>query len=241
MTIVLGPAIGFAHRGARALERDNTLEAFRRALELGATGLESDVWTTADGQAVLDHDGWTSRWPLVRRRIAAVSRAQLPGHVPSLAELVALAGPGVELSVDVKDPAAIEAVWAALSSHQEPARVWLVHPSLELLSRWRRERPGVRYVNSVRLSEVRGDLDGWLARAAAAGVDAVNLRHSEWTAERVASAHRHGLRAFAWDAQRSKHLERVLDFGVDAVYSDHVGRMMAALARRTGAPHPEGR
>ena len=33
------------------------VEAFLLALRLGATGLESDVWLTADGEAVLDHDG----------------------------------------------------------------------------------------------------------------------------------------------------------------------------------------
>ncbi len=55
-----GP-IGFAHRGARSERPENTLEAFRRALELGATGLESDAWITADGEVVLDHDGVPGR------------------------------------------------------------------------------------------------------------------------------------------------------------------------------------
>ncbi|MQA17795.1 MAG: hypothetical protein GEV09_28165, partial [Pseudonocardiaceae bacterium] len=47
------PPIAFAHRGARAHAPENTLEAFALALRLGATGLESDVWLTADGEAVL--------------------------------------------------------------------------------------------------------------------------------------------------------------------------------------------
>jgi glycerophosphoryl diester phosphodiesterase len=51
------PPIGFAHRGARAHAPENTIAAFELALRLGATGLESDVWVTADGEAVLDHDG----------------------------------------------------------------------------------------------------------------------------------------------------------------------------------------
>ena len=46
--------IAFAHRGARAHAPENTLEAFALGLRLGATGLESDVWLTADGIAVLD-------------------------------------------------------------------------------------------------------------------------------------------------------------------------------------------
>ena len=48
------PPYAFAHRGARALAAENTLEAFTLALRLGATGLESDVWLTADGEAVLE-------------------------------------------------------------------------------------------------------------------------------------------------------------------------------------------
>ena len=53
----IDPPITFAHRGARAHAPENTLEAFELALRLGASGLESDVWMTADGVAVLDHDG----------------------------------------------------------------------------------------------------------------------------------------------------------------------------------------
>ena len=64
------PPIGFAHRGARAHAPENTLEAFELALRLGASGLESDVWLTADGEAVLDHDGVVGRKGLRRRRIA---------------------------------------------------------------------------------------------------------------------------------------------------------------------------
>ena len=48
----------FAHRGASANAPENTIAAFELALGLGATGLESDVWLTADGVAVLDHDGF---------------------------------------------------------------------------------------------------------------------------------------------------------------------------------------
>ncbi|MCU1376632.1 MAG: putative phosphodiesterase, partial [Actinomycetia bacterium] len=67
------PPIGFAHRGARAHAPENTLAAFTLATRLGATGLESDVWLTADGVAVLDHDG-VVRHGLRRRPIATMDR-----------------------------------------------------------------------------------------------------------------------------------------------------------------------
>src|SRR3954451_14855922 len=101
----LGPAaVLFAHRGARAHAPENTIEAFTLALRLGATGLESDVWITSDGVAVLDHDG-VVRQGLRRRPIADLTRAQLPDHVPTLEELYASCGTDYELSLDVKDAA----------------------------------------------------------------------------------------------------------------------------------------
>jgi len=48
--------ITFAHRGGMAHAPENTLEAFTKGLALGASGLESDVWLSADGHAVLVHD-----------------------------------------------------------------------------------------------------------------------------------------------------------------------------------------
>src|SRR5882762_8253268 len=103
---LLVPPIAFAHRGARAHARENTIEAFALALRLGATGLESDVWCTADGVAVLDHDGQVG--PRLRRRaIGDLSRAALPSHIPTLDQLYAECGSDFELSLDLKDPGAL--------------------------------------------------------------------------------------------------------------------------------------
>ncbi|MCI3948826.1 MAG: putative phosphodiesterase, partial [Acidimicrobiales bacterium] len=98
------PPIGFAHRGASAHAPENTIEAFTLAKRLGATGLESDVWRTADGEVVLDHDG-VVRVGLRRRPVAEVPRAALPASVPTLGELYDACGTDLEVSLDVKDPA----------------------------------------------------------------------------------------------------------------------------------------
>ncbi len=48
------------HRGARGLKPENTLPAFRRALELGVTTLELDVVISADRKVVVSHEPWFS-------------------------------------------------------------------------------------------------------------------------------------------------------------------------------------
>jgi glycerophosphoryl diester phosphodiesterase len=53
------PVAGFdleGHRGARGLAPENTLAAFRRALDLGVTTLETDLGVTRDGVLVISHE-----------------------------------------------------------------------------------------------------------------------------------------------------------------------------------------
>ncbi len=224
------PPIGFAHRGARALAPENTLEAFALALRLGATGLESDAWLTEDGVVVLDHDGVVGS-RLRRRAIRSVARADLPAHIPALADLYAECGTGFELSLDVKDPDAAEGIVAVARAAEggAPERLWLCHPDWELVSSWRRPFADVRLVDSTRLSRMKQGPERRAAQLAGAGIDAVNLHRSDWTGGTVALFHRFERYAFGWDAQHERHLEELLDMGIDAVYSDHVDRMVDVL------------
>src|SRR5918993_3646085 len=53
--------VNLAHRGASALAPENTIEAFRLAVEAGAGGLELDVHLTRDGHVVVLHDATVDR------------------------------------------------------------------------------------------------------------------------------------------------------------------------------------
>lgn len=48
--------LNIAHRGASGYVPENTMEAFKYSVELGATAIESDVQMTKDGYLVLIHD-----------------------------------------------------------------------------------------------------------------------------------------------------------------------------------------
>lgn len=229
---LLSPPIGFAHRGARADARENTIESFALALRLGATGLESDVWVTADGEAVLDHDGMVGRRPR-RRPIAGYRRADLPAHVPTLEELYAACGTDFALSLDVKDPRAFPRVVevARTAGNGAPERLWLCHPHWETVAGWRGEARDVHLVDSTRLHRMKHGPERRAAALKKAGIDAVNLHHSDWTGGLTTLFHRFGLLTFGWDAQQPRVLDELLAAGIDGVYSDHVERMVAALER----------
>lgn len=226
------PPIGFAHRGARAHAPENTIEAFSLARKLGADGLESDAWRTVDGIAVLDHDGVAGS-RIRRRSIASVARADVAPHIPALAELYAVCGTGFELSLDVKDPGAASAVIdvARAAGPAALGRLWLCHDDHDLLRSWRDLAPEVRLVDSTRLRRMRHGPERHAAALQAAGIDAVNLHHSDWSGGLTTLFHRFDVLTFGWDAQHDRVLDGLLDMGIDAVYSDHVDRMVDALAR----------
>ena len=219
----------FAHRGGAAAAPENTVEAFKLALEHGANGLESDVWVTADDVAVLAHDerfGRRSR----RRRIADASAAELPTHVPTLAGLFEAVGTDFELSLDIKDPDAIQAIVDVLHSAGIGDRSWLCHPNLDVLVSWRQRWSDVRLVHSTRPAAVSVGPERHAANLYEQKIDAVNFRHDQWSGGLTALYHRFGRYCFAWDAQLERVATEMLDIGTDAIFGDHVDRLISARA-----------
>jgi len=225
---LLQPPIGFGHRGARAHAPENTLESFELAVRLGATGLESDVWVTADGVAVLDHDG-VVRSGIRRRPISSMRRDELPGHIPALSELYDAVGVALPLSLDVKDSDAVEATVAAAEAAGATDGLWLCTPRWEEAASWKERWPHVKAVDSTRLAKMKEGPERRAATLAEAGIEAVNLHWTDWTAGMVALFHRFERVAFGWDCQHRRQLDGLLEMGIDGVYSDHVDRMVDAL------------
>jgi glycerophosphoryl diester phosphodiesterase len=227
-TLLQSP-ITFAHRGARAHAPENTIAAFRLALDLGAAGLESDVWLTREGVPVLDHDGVLGR-RMRKRRIADVRRADLPAHIPSLDDLLDACGTGFHLSLDLKAPQAGQPVIDVIASRATELleRTWLCHPDLATLAALRPSNQQVKLIHSTRLARLVDGPERHAARLAEAGVDGINLRRDDWNGGLVALFHRFERAAFAWNLQFDHELRAALRMGVDAVYSDFVDRMMAA-------------
>lgn len=71
------PPLIIGHRGASARAPENTMAAFRLAIEQGADGVEFDVRLTRDGVPVVIHDGDLKRTGGCKDRVSDLSLAQL--------------------------------------------------------------------------------------------------------------------------------------------------------------------
>jgi glycerophosphoryl diester phosphodiesterase len=215
----------FAHRGGARLLRENTVGAFQKALASGATGLETDVRLTRDGEAVLHHDAELRRFGVLKTPLSRLDRADLPSRVGTLADLYESCGTGFELSIDVKDPEAFAAVVATVDRAGDEARhrLWLCSSDDDELRLWHQAEPGLRLCRSSDAADYSvDDATRRLGALREIGVRVINLRARSWTSELVAATHGAGLQAFAWDANRRARLKRVIAFGIDGIYADRV-------------------
>lgn len=225
--------ITFAHRGASADAPENTLAAFRLALELGARGLESDARLSADGEVMLVH-GAVARAGWRRKRVAQSSVGELAElEVPRLADLYAELGTDYELSLDVYDPAAGTVLLDVARAAGALDRLWLCSSKTELLVKLGRRAPEAHLVHSIRRRRVDIPLERHAAQLAELGIGVVNMHRSDWTAGLVGLFHRFDVQAFGWDAQEVRHLRELMAMDIDAVYSDHVARMVATVGEFT--------
>jgi glycerophosphoryl diester phosphodiesterase len=222
------PVITFAHRGARIECPENTIEAFRRGLELGASGLESDAWLSGDGEVVLVHDDTVGRR---RKKVMSTPAAELAQFgVPRLAELYETLGTDYELSIDAKHPEVIGPMVEVAAAHGCAPRLWVCAPDAELLYSWQ-GRTDAKLVHSTHKSRI-DQLERHARELQVHGVAAINFHRTEWKSGLVALFHRFDVLAFGWDAQEERHLHALYAMDIDGVYCDRPERMVAALAAR---------
>jgi glycerophosphoryl diester phosphodiesterase len=250
---------GLAHRGGAAyhpnLGIENTLAAFRRAVDMGYRYLETDVHATRDGVVVAFHDDHLDRvtdtvGAIADQPYAAVSAARIGGRepVPTLAELLE-EFPDTRINIDIKaDPA--------------------LGPTLELIRRMNViDRVCIGSFSERRLRAARRTLGPRLATSAGqVGVGALRLApgplsrllHTSApalqipmehrirgrlmpivTAELVSVAHRLGKHVHvwfhAWSTEDAAQMHRLLDMGVDGIVTDHIEVLRDVLAER-GTP-----
>jgi glycerophosphoryl diester phosphodiesterase len=254
----------YAHRGASAELPENTLAAFRRALEIDqVNALESDLHMTRDGHVVMSHDPDGARCCGVPRRIRQSTLAEVmtwdAGHgfvapdgsrphagrghrIPTLEEaLVEL--PGVRLNLDIKQasPSMVRPLLSLLRQHRAEERVTLASFHLRTLLRARMR--GYRGATAMPRAEIitmlyaPPALFGFLPlRGEAAQLPVAGGGFRFDTAEMVARCHRLGLRLDFWTINDPAEAERLLRLGADGIMTDDPRAIGPVFAARKAAP-----
>jgi glycerophosphoryl diester phosphodiesterase len=226
----------YAHRGCTEGFTENTLDAFTEARRLGADGVELDVRLTADGALAVHHDAEIPGAGV----IAALGVADLPAHVPLLADVLAVCE-GMVVNVEIKnapqdpgwDPAEAVAGLTAAAIEEAGWTDRVIVSSFQPTT-----------LLAVQAADGRlalGALWGFatesgpaLAEAAAAGFRAVHPFVTSVTPELVADAHAAGLAVNVWTVNAPADLRAMVGLGVDTVITDRVRDALGAAGGGRG-------
>ncbi len=246
----------FAHRGARVERPENTLIAFRHALDLGADALELDVHATRDNVIVVHHDATLARssgLPVAIRDIewAALSQVDV-GHtfkneagerpfvgtrIPRLDEILAEL-PGVPLNVDLKPDSAslCASVVALIRASRATASVRLASFHGKNLQRVRRagyEGETSFGPRGVAMLLAHGGVGArWLGEHANAAQVPTHYGPLRLDTPRfVRAVHRVGAVVHYWTINDPREAERLLRLGADGLVTDDV-RALAPVFRQ---------
>ncbi|HEV2439857.1 MAG TPA: glycerophosphodiester phosphodiesterase family protein [bacterium] len=237
-----GRVLGVAHRGASMEAPENTLAAFRRALDAEIPAVECDVQRARDGRIVVIHDQTVDRTTDGRGRVADLTFAELrrldagrwfgPAfageRVPALDDVLDLVRGRALLLLEIKNgPVFYEGIEAqvadALRGHGMTGATLVMSFDHAAVRTMREAAPQVAtaVVYTARLVDAIG-------AAQAAHADALCPLWGLLTAEVVAEAHEAGLAVFPWTIDEEAAMRRCLAWGVDGVTSNDA-RLLARL------------
>jgi glycerophosphoryl diester phosphodiesterase len=250
----------YAHRGGAALRPENTLAAFDHGLSLGADGLELDVHLSRDGVVVVHHDDTLERTTDGRGPLSAHTADGLSAfdagyrftdhsggfpfrgqgvRIPRLKEVLDRYR-GIEVIIELKsaDPALARLAVADVRAGGDIDRVAFGSFHHRVLRAAREIEPRVRtgagreetrwalYRSRVRWPLGRTAYREFQVPESAGRTTIVSPRF-------IDCAHRAGLPVKVWTVNDESDIERLLDWGVDAIISDRPDIAVAAIRRRT--------
>jgi glycerophosphoryl diester phosphodiesterase len=232
-----GRPLILAHRGARRVAPENTLDAFARAVAMGADGVELDVRQTADGALVLHHDPVVANGAPIAATPAAELRSEHP-EIPTLAEALDVCA-GVLVNVEIKnlpweagfdaDEQSAEAVVELLAARG--GRDDVIVSSFHLATVDRVRATGSPVPTGL-LTIGRRNLPTLLDLAAERGHTAIHPDRRalgrRYAGAFLDDARERGLRVNVWTVNAPATITRLAEAGVDALITD-----VPDVARRT--------
>ncbi len=260
-----GSPLLIAHRGGAKLAPENTLAAFRRAVDVWeADMLELDVRATSDGEIVVIHDATVDRttdgtgevadlpWEALQELDAGHRFVGLDGcdsfrgkgvTIPRFEELLEEL-PGVRLNAEAKVRKAARGLVEIIRRHGAEDRV-LVAAELETARSGVRDYPGPWGASRRQITRFWALHRLPLGKLYTPRVDALQVPE-EWSGLRILTprfvkeAHRRNIPVHVWTVDDPDDMRRLLAWGVDGIQSDRPDLLASVLSEVANRPPPPG-
>ena len=227
--------IRIAHRGASGSAPENTLVAFKKAIEIGVDAVELDLHGTADGEVVAIHDASLDRTTnhcgqINQATLETIKRADAGGWfapefvdepVPTLVEALECIAKQTIAVLEIKDPLIAETVVAKIRETHTQDLAVIISFHTAVLQTVRSLEPRIPtgwlignhndHAPPVQLCQQLGTL----------GSNLLNVNHQRITAEFAYEIQRRGIALWCWTVDDISRMREMKAFGVQGITSNH--------------------
>jgi len=234
-----------AHRGASGHAPENTLAAFKKAVAMGATFIETDLQMSRDARLVAIHDATLNRTTngegLVHNMTLAHLRQLDAGswfgseyageRIPTLEELLAFSKKNdVVFYLELKPQGSWggeHALIGALRESGEIPRVVVISFDASVVLNLRKIEPtlmtGLLY---------DGQIENPIEKAVEVGARQLLVRGDLVTPVLLAAARKKDLQVVCWTVNHPAHMRALIGAGIDGIMSDYPDRLAATLQKK---------
>ncbi len=237
-----------AHRGASGHAPENTLAAFKRAVALGATFIETDLHLSRDAHFVAIHDDTVNRTTNGQGKVHDLTLADLRRldagswfgsefageRIPTLEEILEFSKRNdVVFYLELKPSGAWggeHALISALRESGEIARTVVISFDAGIIAALRKIEPTL--MTGLLFD---GQIDQPLERAVEVGARQLAVRGDLVTPALIADARKKDLQVVCWTVNQPAHMRMLIEAGVDGIMSDYPDRLIAAQPKEKGS------
>ncbi len=243
------PVMVIAHRGFSGAAPENTIAAFKKAIDLGVDMIELDVHLSQDGQVVVIHDDTLNRTTNGKGKVARYTLNELKQldagswfgsqfseeKIPTLKEVLELVRGQVLLNIELKEGDLGQYTMKDLAdrSLQEVERTGMLNQVLfasfdpSAIERIREKNPSI----SVALIYSKA----WSFLHEATGgrpIPVLSCRGTVLTQTNASQARQQGIKVLVWTVNTEEHMEHFLNMGIDGMITDYPDRLIRILQTR---------
>ena len=232
----LGAPQVLAHRGASAVEVENTLLAFHRAKEFGAHAVELDVRLCKSGEMIVHHNPVLSD----SRQINLLNYDELPSHICTLEEALD-ACEGMWVNIEIKNDETepdfdatemLAAKTVAMLRGRGTPNQWLIssfrRETIDAVHTLWPELPTAwltTTVDDAQAENVASDLR-------ASGHSALHPNVKTLTQHVIDTMHQHGLSVNTWTIDNPVRMAELLDWGIDGLCTNKPDVALEVIAQK---------
>jgi glycerophosphoryl diester phosphodiesterase len=220
------------HRGCAGIEPENTMRAFKRAMDLGVDFIELDVRKSRDKKLVVIHDDKVDRTTNGNGSVRDLTFEEIRKldagkgeKIPSLEEAIDLLKKGKQrIAIEIKEPDTLDEILKIVMEEGLSSKVIIVSFWHNVLTRIKEIEPEIK----TGAIFVGRPVDA-VSLAKAAQSELLCLKHKFIDEEVVVECHENDIEVNAWVVNEIEDIRRVMELGVDIISSDYPDRVLEEL------------